>query len=80
MLPEEARDVLDKQVKTEFYLCGFLDDWFYMPPETSPEKAGFFSLRTAQSAQGDIRNLAISLKEQMINEYDGPYFNYQITK
>lgn len=80
MLPEEARDVLDKQVKTEFYLCGFLDDWFYTPPEESPEKAGFFSLRTAQSAQGDIRNLAISLKEQMINEYDGPYFNYQITK
>lgn len=80
MLPEEARDVLDKQIKTEFYLCGFLDDWFYEPPKGSPEKAGFFSLRTAQAAQGDIRDLARELEKMMWVEYTGPNFKYQITK
>lgn len=80
MLPEEARDVLDKQVKTEFYLCGFLDDWFYEPPRDSPEKAGFFSLRTAKAAQGDIRDLATELEKMMIVEYVGPNFKYQIFK
>jgi thymidylate synthase (FAD) len=81
MLPEEARDVLDKQVKTEFYLCGYLDDWFYEPPALpSSEKAGFFSLRTAMAAQGDIRNLAKDLKSQMEEFYAGPNFIYQTTK
>jgi thymidylate synthase (FAD) len=80
MLPEEARDVLDKQTKTEFYLCGFLDDWFYEPPRNSPEKAGFFSLRTAKAAQGDIRDLATELEKMMIVEYVGPNFKYQIFK
>jgi thymidylate synthase (FAD) len=80
LLPEEARDVLDKQIKTEFYLCGFLDDWFYEPPKNSPEKAGFFSLRTAQAAQGDIRNLAISLEKQMRDEFEGSNFEYQTNK
>lgn len=80
MLPEEARDVLDKQVKTEFYMCGYLDDWFYQPPVNSKEKAGFFSLRTAMAAQGDIRDLAKDLKSQMENYYAGPNFLYQISK
>lgn len=80
MLPEEARDILVKQTKTEFYLCGYLDDWFYVPSKKSPEKAGFFSLRTASSAQGDIRLLALDLKEQMEEEYAGPYFKYQTNK
>lgn len=80
MLPQEARDVLDKQVKTEFYLCGYLDDWFYQPSEESTEKAGFFTLRTAESAQGDIRDLAIELKQGMEKEFGGEHFNYQINK
>ena len=64
--PEEARGVLCNDTKTELCMGGFLEDWFYIPAEDTKEKAGFFYLRTAKDAQPDIRVLAESLKQQMI--------------
>lgn len=64
--PEEARGVLCNDTKTELCMGGFLEDWFYTPAEDTKEKAGFFYLRTAKDAQPDIRVLAESLKQQMI--------------
>jgi hypothetical protein len=49
-------------------MTGYKEDWFYEPPKDSPEKAGFFFLRCAPDAQADIRVLAESLKEQMIEK------------
>ena len=64
--PEEARGILPNDIKTEIIMTGYVGDWFYEPPKDSPEKAGFFFLRCAPDAQADIRVLAESLKEQMI--------------
>lgn len=63
--PEDARGVLCNDVKTELCMCGFLDDWFYVPKSDTTEKAGFFYLRSANSAQRDIRVLSQSLENQM---------------
>ena len=64
--PEEARGILPNDIKTELIMTGFIEDWFYEPPTDSKEKAGFFYLRCAPDAQADIRVLAQSLKDQMI--------------
>lgn len=62
--PEDARDVLGLGLSTSFYLCGYVEDYCYVPEETSPEKAGLFFLRTAPDAQRDVRILAEDLKNQ----------------
>lgn len=64
--PEDARGVLCNDTETEVCMCGYNLDWFYRPDNTA-EKAGFFYLRSANSAQRDIRVLSKSLEEQMIN-------------
>lgn len=70
LLPEEARGVLDNDVKTEFCFCGYIEDFMYQPPENSKEKAGFFTLRTAKEAQSDVRHLAIKLESLIRDNYD----------
>ena len=66
--PEDARGGLCEDCKTEFYMVGFVEDYFYEPPENSAEKAGFFALRTDKSAQAEVRFLATSLKNLYIGE------------
>jgi len=63
--PEDARGVLCNDTKTELCMCGYLEDWFKTPPQNSPEKIGFFFLRSANSAQHDIRRLSRELESQM---------------
>lgn len=60
---EDARGVLPLDTKTELCITGYVEDWYYESPESSPEKAGFFKLRCAPDAQSDIRVLANKLKE-----------------
>lgn len=64
MKPEDARDALGMGLKTEFCICGYVDDYTMEPDPETPEKAGFFYLRTADDAQRDVRVLALDLKNQ----------------
>jgi len=66
--PQDARGCLCEDSKTEFYMVGFVGDFFYMPPEGSPEKAGFFYLRTDTAAQDEVRVLSTNLKEQLVEK------------
>ncbi len=66
LLPQDARGCLPEDTKTEFYMVGFVEDYFYIPPEGSPEKAGFFNLRADKAAQDEVRVLATKLKELYI--------------
>ena len=54
---EEARNVLPLSLKTELYMCGFVEDW-----------GQFFKLRTASNAHPQARELAIPLKEEFIKK------------
>lgn len=54
---EQARNVLPLSLKTELYMCGFVEDW---------EK--FFELRCASSAHPQARELAVPLKEEFIKK------------
>ena len=65
---QDARGGLPEDTKTEFYMVGFVEDYFYIPPTDSTEKAGFFNLRTDSSAQDEVRVLATSLKNQYIEK------------
>lgn len=69
--PEDARGGLPLDTATTFAFCGYLDDFTYIPPVGSKEKAGFFYLRCALDAQEDVRVLAQSLKEQFIERKYG---------
>ena len=62
--PEEARDCLPLGLKTEICMAGFVSDFTLIPNKNTPEKAGFFFLRSASDAHPDIRVLSDSLKEQ----------------
>lgn len=63
--PEDARGCLCNDTKTELCITGYLQDWIAAPDEEkTPEKFGFFYLRSAQSAQRDIRVLSKSLEKQ----------------
>lgn len=64
--PEIARGVLPLDLACTFYTTGYLEDLFYMPPEDSPEKAGFFNLRCDKAAHRDLRPMADELKQMMI--------------
>lgn len=66
LTPEEARGILPKDTKTEFYLTGYILDWYNKRDEDtdSPEKRGFFNLRTAKDAHPDVRVLAVDLEKQ----------------
>ena len=68
LLPGDARGCLPGDLKTEVYMCGYLDDYYQEPDKESPEKIGFFYLRDAPDAHPDIRILAHKLKEMMNNE------------
>ena len=52
---EEARNILPLALKTELYMCGFVEDWEH-----------FFKLRCAPNAHPQSRELAIPLKEESI--------------
>ena len=54
---EEARSILPLSLKTELYMCGFVEDW-----------GQFFKLRTASNAHPQARELAIPLKEEFIKK------------
>ena len=60
--PQDARGCMDEDSKTEFYMVGFLEDYFHAPEEGSPEKEGFFYLRTDKAAQDEVRVLSTELK------------------
>lgn len=66
--PGDARGAVSGDLRTEFYMCGYLDD--YYEESDNEEKIGFFTLRTASAAHPDLRVLAINLKEQMDRRYD----------
>ena len=53
--PEQARNILPLALKTELYMCGFVEDWEH-----------FFKLRCATNAHSQARELAIPLKEEFI--------------
>lgn len=59
--PEDARGVLPHDLKTELYMCGYIEDWC-MRPKTK-ERTGFFFLRSDQSAHPDVRVLSQALEE-----------------
>ena len=54
---EQARNVLPLSLKTELYMCGFVEDW-----------GQFFKLRTASNSHPQARELAIPLKEEFIKK------------
>lgn len=60
--PEDARGGLGEDCKTEFYMVGFVEDYFHTPDVNSTEKEGFFYLRTDKSAQEEVRVLSTELK------------------
>lgn len=69
--PEIARGVLPLDLACTFYTTGYLEDFFYNPPEDSPEKAGFFNLRCDKATHRDLRPMAEELKQIMITRgYD----------
>ena len=55
--PEQARNILPLSLKTELYMCGFVEDW-----------KKFFELRCATNAHPQARELAIPLKEEFIKK------------
>lgn len=59
--PEEARGGLPHDLKTELYMCGFVDDWCMVPKTL--EKTGFFYLRSDSSTHPDARILSQKLEE-----------------
>jgi len=66
--PGDARGAVSGDLRTEFYMCGYLDD--YYEESDTEEKIGFFTLRTAQSAHPDLRVLALKLKDLMNRRYN----------
>jgi len=60
--PQDARGCMCEDCKTEFYMVGFVEDYFHTPEEDSTEKEGFFYLRTDKAAQDEVRVLATELK------------------
>ena len=61
---EEARDILPLGFASEVCMAGYVSDFLYEPDKTTPEKAGFFFLRSAKDAHPDIKVLSDSLREQ----------------
>ena len=59
--PEDARGVLPHDLKTELYMCGYLEDWCKRPK--TKERTGFFYLRSDKSAHPDVRILSQELEE-----------------
>lgn len=55
--PQQARAVLPSALKTELYMCGFVEDW-----------KKFFELRCAANAHPQARELAIPLHEEFKNK------------
>ena len=64
--PQDARGGLPEDCKTEFYMVGFIEDYFREPEEGSTEKEGFFYLRTDKAAQDEVRVLASALRDLYI--------------
>ena len=60
--PEDARGLLPHDLKTILYQSAYLEDLYYVPDAPSPEKAGFFNLRSDLSAHPDARKLSIDLE------------------
>ena len=55
--PEQARAILPNSLKTELYMCGFVEDWRH-----------FFELRCATNAHPQAKELAIPLQEEFIKQ------------
>ncbi len=55
--PQQARAVLPSALKTELYMCGFVEDW-----------KKFFELRCAANAHPQAKELAIPLHEEFKNK------------
>lgn len=56
--PEQARAVLPNAIKTELFMCGFIEDW-----------KKFFLLRTPTNAHPQMRELTIPLQEEFISKH-----------
>lgn len=63
LVPGDARGCLPGDLKTEFYMTGYLEDYYRVPETGSTEKLGFFYLREAKDAHPDVRVLAQKLDE-----------------
>lgn len=66
--PEQARGVLNNDIKTELYLSGFFSDWYSKSSKGSFEKCGFINLRSSSAAQDEIRELTKEFSNKL-NEY-----------
>ena len=53
--PEQARAVLPNAIKTELFMCGFVESW-----------KNLFFLRTSTNAHPQMRELTIPLQEEFI--------------
>lgn len=56
--PEQARAILPNAIKTELFMCGFIEDW-----------KKFFLLRTPTNAHPQMRELTIPLQEEFISKH-----------
>ena len=56
--PEQARAVLPNAIKTELFMCGFVEDW-----------KKFCLLRTPTNAHPQMRELTIPLQEEFISRH-----------
>jgi hypothetical protein len=65
--PGDARGAVSGDLRTELYMCGYLED--YYDESNTDEKIGFFTLRTSKAAHPDLRERAIQLKELMNQRY-----------
>lgn len=54
--PEQARAVLPNALKTELYMCGFVEDW-----------KNFFNLRCSSNAHPDAQKLAVGVRDKFIS-------------
>lgn len=57
--PQEARSVLPNSLKTEIFMCGFIEDWKH-----------FFELRCDGKAHPQMREIAVPLKEEFKKRYE----------
>ena len=54
--PEQARNILPLALKTELYMCGFVEDWKH-----------FLNLRCSSNAHPDAQKLAVGVRDKFIS-------------
>lgn len=70
LVPGDARGGLSGDLKTELYMCGYLEDYYDEAEVGSTEKIGFFTLRSSKQCHPDLRKLSIDLDKQIREKYE----------